>query len=68
LPSGKALQLDSTAGTGQLRGPAFLVRTDRDPKLLLAAVQRAARTIDQQVPLVKLRPMSDEVDGSLESR
>jgi putative ABC transport system permease protein len=63
-----ALQQDSTTVVKFLREPAFAVRTSGNPKLLLAAVQRTARSIDEQLPIVALRPMTDVVDTSLDSR
>jgi putative ABC transport system permease protein len=63
-----AIQQDSTAVAGFLRGPAFVVRTAGDPQLLLGSVQRVAKSIDSQLPIVRLQAMSDVVDTSLSSR
>jgi predicted permease len=51
-----------------VQSPAFVVRTDGDPRGVLAAVPRVLRAVDPSVPLVGLQRMTDVVDTSLASR
>lgn len=53
----------------RMRGIATLiVKTDRDPSRLAAAVRQALRSRDSDLPLPSFRTMEDVVSGSLDAR
>ncbi len=58
----------ATNGVGFLRGPGFIVRTAGDPAPIMAAVRRAVRDVDPDLPMVGLKRMTDVVDASMASR
>ncbi|HEX3868682.1 MAG TPA: ABC transporter permease [Gemmatimonadaceae bacterium] len=63
-----ALQQDSNAVASFLRAPAFVVRTDGDPRALLSAIGRVVRNADPELPIVELQPMANVVDASIGAR